>query len=96
MKLGRALGFLVVFIGGLLVATTSVYANHFIAGGGRYSLTSKGSETSVRFRFLGVASSLTDGFAPVIQTTIKCTVVHKDGSMSFRLSTSGRISSPLR
>jgi hypothetical protein len=91
MKPGRTLGFIAVLVGGLLVTLTSVYANHFIAGGGRYSLAPDGSETSVRFRFLGVASasSLPEVFVPVIQTRIRCTVVHKGGDMSFRLVTSG-------
>lgn len=89
MKPWRTLGFITVFVGSLLVTMTSVYANHFIAGGGKYSLASEGSETSVRFQFLGIASSLTDVFVPVIQTTIRCTVVHKGKAMPFRLFTSG-------
>ena len=98
MKSERALGFIAVFVGSLLATLTSVYANHFIAGGGRYSLASDGAETSVRFRFLGVAStsSLPDAFVPVIQTRIQCTVVHKGGAMSFRLSTSGTELAPFR
>lgn len=88
MKPGRTLGFIAVFVGGLLVTLTSVYANHFIAGGVIYSPTSDLSETSVQCQFLGVKSSLSpDEF--VIPTTIQCTVVHKGRSMSFRLSTSG-------
>jgi hypothetical protein len=89
MKPGRTLGFIVVFVGGLLCTLTSVSANHFIAGGGKYTLGSDGSETAVRFQFLGVKSTLTDGFVPVIRTTIQCTVVHKGKGMSFRLFTSG-------
>jgi hypothetical protein len=91
MQPWRTLRFIAMFVGGLLVAMTSVYADHFAAGGGKYSLTSDSSETSVRFQFLGVASSssVTDGFVPVIQTTIKCTVVHKRGDISFRLFASG-------
>ena len=56
MKQGRTLGVIAVFVGGLLLNLTSVYAFHFIAGGGIYSLTSNGSETSVQFQFLGVKS----------------------------------------
>jgi hypothetical protein len=79
---------MVVFVGGLLVTMTSVYANHFIAGGVIYSPTSDLSETSVQCQFLGVKSRLTpDEF--VIPTTIHCTVVHKGESISFRLFTSG-------
>jgi len=89
MKPGRTLGFMAVFVGGLLVTLTSVYANHFIAGGVIYSPTSDLSETSVQCQFLGVKSRLSpDEF--VIPTTIQCTVVHKGGSMSFRLFTSGK------
>ena len=76
-----------VFVGGLLITLTSVYANHFIAGGGIYSLTSDRSETSVQFQFLGVKTSSLD--KPVIPTTIQCTIVHKGESISFRLSTIG-------
>ena len=79
------------FVGGLLLNLTSVYAFHFIAGGGIYSLTSNGSETSVRFQFLGVKSIPPPGelAIPLIPTTIQCTVVHKGESMSFQLFTSG-------
>jgi hypothetical protein len=87
MKPGRTLGFVAVFVGGLLATLTSAHANHFIAGGGRYSLT---AETSVRFQFLGVASSLSPKFVPVIPTQIQCTVVHAGGDTSFRLFMSGR------
>jgi hypothetical protein len=88
MKPGRTLGFIAMFVGGLLVALTSVSADHFIAGGVIYSPTSDLSETSVQCQFLGVKSRLSpDEF--VIPTTIQCTVVHKGGSMSFRLFTSG-------
>jgi len=91
MKQGRTLGVIAVFVGGLLLNLTSVYAFHFIAGGGIYSLTSNGSETSVQFQFLGVKSIPLPGelAIPLIPTTIQCTVVHKGESMSFRLSTSG-------
>ena len=91
MKPGRTLGFLAVFVGGLLFNLTSVYAFHFIAGGGIYSLTSNGSETSVQFQFLGVKSIPPPGelAIPLIPTTIQCTVVHKGESVSFRLFTSG-------
>ena len=88
MKPGRMLGFMAVFVGGLLVTLTSVYANHFIAGGVIYSPTSDLSEISVQCRFLGVKSRLSpDEF--VVPTTIRCTVVHEGGAMSFRLFTSG-------
>jgi hypothetical protein len=91
MKQGRTLGVIAVFVGGLLLNLTSVYAFHFIAGGGIYSLTSNGSETSVQFQFLGVKSIPPPGelAIPLIPTTIQCTVVHKGESMSFRLFTSG-------
>src|SRR4029453_3712754 len=52
MKQGRTLGVIAVFVGGLLLNLTSVYAFHFIAGGGIYSLTSNGSEPSAQFKFL--------------------------------------------
>jgi len=91
MKPGRTLGVIAVFVGGLLFNLTSVYAFHFVAGGGIYSLTSNGSETSVQFQFLGVKSIPPPGelAIPLIPTTIQCTVVHKGESMSFRLFTSG-------
>jgi hypothetical protein len=91
MKQGRTLGVMAVFVGGLLFNLTSVYAFHFVAGGGIYSLTSNGSETSVQFQFLGVKSIPPPGelAIPLIPTTIQCTVVHKGESMSFRLFTSG-------
>jgi hypothetical protein len=91
MKQGRTLGVIAVFVGGLLFNLTSVYAFHFVAGGGIYSLTSNGSETSVQFQFLGVKSIPPPGelAIPLIPTTIQCTVVHKGESMSFRLFTSG-------
>ena len=91
MKQGRILGVIAVFVGGLLFNLTSVYAFHFIAGGGVYSFTSNGSETSVRFQFLGVKSIPPPGelAIPLIPTTIQCTIVHKGESMSFRLFTSG-------
>jgi hypothetical protein len=88
MKRERTLGFIAVFVGGLLVALTSVSADHFIAGGVIYSPTSDLSETSVQCQFLGVKSRLApDEF--VIPTTIQCTVVHKGEPISFRLFTSG-------
>lgn len=88
MKPGRTLGVIAVFVGGLLVTLTSVYADHFMAGGVIYSPTSDLSETSVQCQFLGVKSSVSpDEF--VIPTTIQCTVVNQGGSMSFRLSISG-------
>jgi hypothetical protein len=91
MKQVRTLGCIAVFVAGLLFNLTSVYAFHFVAGGGIYSLTSNGSETSVQFQFLGVKSIPPPGelAIPLIPTTIQCTVVHKGESMSFRLFTSG-------
>src|SRR5262245_52643812 len=91
MKQRRTLGVIAVFVGGLLFNLTSVYAFHFVAGGGIYSLTSNGSETSVQFQFLGVKSLPPPGelAIPLIPTTIQCTIVHKGESMSFRLFTSG-------
>ena len=94
MKPGRTLGFVAVFVGGLLATLTSAYANHFVAGGGRYSLTSERSETSVQFQFLGVESSLSDEFVPVIPTQIECTVVHTGADTSFQLFMSGRKLNP--
>src|SRR4029450_14161267 len=65
-------------------------------GGGIYSLTSNGSETSVQFQFLGVKSIPPPGelAIPLIPTTIQCTVVHKGESMSLRLFTSGTALDP--
>jgi hypothetical protein len=87
MQPGRTLGFIAVFVGGLLVAMTSVYANHFAAGGVIYSPESD-HETSVQCQFLGVKSrpSLDKFVSP---TTIRCTVEHEGESSSFRLFTSG-------
>jgi hypothetical protein len=89
MKQGQTIGCVAVFIAVLLVTQASVYANHFIAGGGRYSLTSNMSEISVRFQFLGVVSGLPDTAVPVIETHIQWAIVHPGGSMPFRLFTSG-------
>jgi hypothetical protein len=89
MQPGRTLGVMAVCVGSLLATLTAVYAAHFVAGGGIYSLTSDGSETSVRFQFLGIKSSLSEVFVPVIQTQIQCRIVHTGASMSFRLFTSG-------
>jgi hypothetical protein len=96
MKPGRIVGCIAVCVGSLLVTLTSVYANHFMAGGGRYTLRSDKSETAVQFRFLGVASRLTDEFVPVIQTTIRCTIVHRGGDIPFRLFTSGTELDPFK
>lgn len=71
MKQGQTIRCVAVFISILLVPQVSVYAAHFIAGGGRYSLTSNMAETSVRFRFLGVLSGLPDMLVPVIETHIQ-------------------------
>lgn len=90
MQPERALRVIAVFVGSLLATMTSVSAEHFVAGGGIYSLTSDGSETSVQFQFLGVRSPLPGGeFVPVIPTQIQCSIVHTGASMSFRLLTSG-------
>jgi hypothetical protein len=88
MKPRRTLGFIAVFVGGLLATLTSVYANHVIAGGVIYSPTSNLPETSVQCQFFGVKSSVTPG-AFVVPTTIQCTVMHQGEPMSFSLSTSG-------
>jgi hypothetical protein len=88
MKPGRTLGFIAVFVGGLLVTLTSVYANHVIAGGVIYAPTSDLSETSVQCQFFGVKSSVSLA-AFVVPTTIQCTVLHRGESMLFRLSTDG-------
>jgi hypothetical protein len=87
MKPGRTLGFMAVFVGGLLVTLTSVYANHFAAGGVKYSPPSD-SETSVQCQFLGVKSSVSPGEF-VVPMTIQCTVVHEGGATPFQLYTSG-------
>jgi hypothetical protein len=89
MPSGRILGYIALCVGSLLGTLTSASADHFMAGGGRYSLTSNTSETAVRFGFLGVASSRSETFVPVIQTTIRCTIAHQGASESFRLFMSG-------
>jgi hypothetical protein len=78
-----------VFVGALLATQLSAYANHFIAGGGKYSLTATTGETSVRFQFLGVASGLPDAFVPVIETEFQCVIVPAGETAPFRLFTSG-------
>jgi hypothetical protein len=93
MKPGRTLGFIAVFVGGLLVTLTSVYANHIIAGGVIYSPTSDLSETSVQCQFFGVKSSVTPGEF-VVPTTIQCTVMHQGESRSLSLSTFGTALNP--
>jgi hypothetical protein len=84
MQKGRTLGFIVVFLSGLLATTTWVYADHFAAAGVKSELP---DDTSVQFWFLRVASPTLDPseFIPVIPTQFECTVVHEDASMSFRL-----------
>ena len=93
MKQGQTIGCVAVFIAVLLVARASVYAAHFIAGGGRYSPINM-SQVSVKFQFLGVKSRLTDPPVPVIDTHIQFTIVipyeDANGSTSYlRLFTSG-------
>jgi len=73
----------------LLAAQTAVYANHFIAGGGRYSITINTSEISVRYQFLGVLTGLPNTPTPVIETDIQCAILHPNSSMPFRLFISG-------
>ena len=86
MKQGQTIGCVAVFIAVLLVTQASVYANHFIAGGGRYSLISM-PQVSVKFQFLGVKSR-SDLTVPVIDTLIQFTIVisseDTSGSIPFR------------
>ena len=93
MKQGQTIGCVAVFIAILLVTQASVYANHFIAGGGRYSPDNM-PQVSVKFQFLGVKSRLIDPPVPVIDTHIQFTIVipyeDANGSTSYlRLFTSG-------
>ena len=93
MKQGQTIGCVAVCIAVLLVTQASVYAAHFIAGGGRYSPINM-SQVSVKFQFLGVKSRLTDPPVPVIDTHIQFTIVipyeDANGSTSYlRLFTSG-------
>ena len=94
MKQGQTIECMAVCIAILLVTQVSVYAAHFIAGGGRFSLTSNTSEAFVRFQFLGVlrvsdTGVLVDPVVPVIETHIQFAIVHPIGSMPFWLFTSG-------
>ena len=86
MKKGRTLRFIVVFLSGFLVTTTSVYAAHFTAAGVESHIT---SGTVVQFLFLGVSSPKLE-FEPVIQTQFQCTVVHKGEPVSFQLFASAK------
>jgi hypothetical protein len=92
MKQGQTIGCVAVFIAILLVTQASVYANHFIAGGGRYSPINM-PQVSVKFQFLGVKSR-PDLTVPVIDTHIQFTIIipYEDTSGStkyLRLFTSG-------
>jgi hypothetical protein len=89
MKQGQILGCVTVLMAILFAAQTSVYANHFIAGGGHYSITSNTSEISVRCQFLGVLTGLPDAPTPVIETHIECAILPPGDPMPFRLFTSG-------
>jgi hypothetical protein len=89
MKQGRTLGYVTIWMALLLAAQTSVYANHFIAGGGRYSVPMNTSEISVRCQFLGVLTGLPDAATPVIETHIQCAILPPDSPTPFRLFTSG-------
>jgi hypothetical protein len=89
MKQGQTLGFVTVLTAILFAAQTPVDADHFIAGGGRYSVAMNTSEISVRCQFLGVLTGLPDTPTPVIETHIQCAILPPDSSMSFRLFTSG-------
>jgi hypothetical protein len=93
MKQGQTIGCVAVFIAILLVTQASVYANHFIAGGGRYSPDNM-PQVSVKFQFLGVGfRPVSDPIVPIIDTHIQFTIVipYEDtsGSIPFRLFTSG-------
>ncbi|MDH3604912.1 MAG: hypothetical protein OEU26_35350 [Candidatus Tectomicrobia bacterium] len=94
MKQGQTIGCVGVFIAVLLVTQASVYAAHFIAGGGRYSPDNM-PQVSVRFQFLGVGVVPVSGpVVPIIETHIQFTIVHPSGSMPFRLFTSGAVIDP--
>jgi hypothetical protein len=73
----------------LFAAQSSVDAKHFIAGGGRYSLTLNTSEISVTFQFLGVLKGLPDAIAPAIETDIQTTIRCPGCSPPLRILTSG-------
>jgi hypothetical protein len=96
MKQGQMIKCVAICIAVLLVTQASVYARHFIAGGGRYSPTNM-SQISVKFQFVGVGFrpiSDSDPIVPIIDTHIQFTIVipYEDtsGSISYlRLFTSG-------
>lgn len=89
MKQGQTIRCAAVLIAVLLVTQASVYADHFIAGGGRYSPINM-SQVIVKFQFLGVGfRPASDPIEPIIDTHIQFTIVHQNGSMPFRLFTSG-------
>ena len=89
MKQGQMTGCVAVFIAVFLVTQASVYAAHFIAGGGRYSPDNM-PQVSVKFQFLGVGSRpVSDPIVPIIDTHIQFTIIHPSGSIPFRLFTSG-------
>jgi hypothetical protein len=81
---GRILGYIAVFLSGLLTPMTSVYADHFAAAGVESRIT---LETGVQFWFLGVSSRTSDDSErrPVIPTQFQCTVVHTGEAISFWL-----------
>ena len=89
MKQGQILGCVTVLMAILFATQTAVYANHFIAGGGRYSITMNTSEISVRCQFLGVLTGLPDTPTPVIETHVQCAILHPDSSTPFQLFISG-------
>lgn len=89
MKQGQTIRCVAVFISILLVTQVSVYAAHFIAGGGRYSPDNM-SQVDVEFQFLGVGvRPVSDPIDPIIDTHIQFTIIHPSGSIPFRLFTSG-------
>ena len=89
MKQGQTIGCGAVLIAVLLVTQVSVYAAHFIAGGGRYSPNNM-PQVSVEFQFLGVGvRPVSDPIDPIIDTHIQFTIIHPSGSIPFRLFTSG-------
>ena len=89
MKQGQMTGCVAVFIAVLLVTQVSVYADHFIAGGGRYSPDNR-PQVVVEFQFLGVGvRPVSDPIDPIIDTHIRFTIIHPSGSIPFRLFTSG-------
>jgi hypothetical protein len=89
MKQGQTIGCVAVFIAVFLVTQASVYANHFIAGGGRYSPDNM-PQVNVEFQFLGVGvRPVSDPIVPIIDTHIQFVIIHPSGSIPFRLFTSG-------